>query len=193
MNIRNRKTRAARLFTLVEMIGVLAIIAILAAVLVPRVLDAIEDARVANVVQSIHTLQSAVTDYATKTPLTAVVGLEPALITAGKITSKFDAKITGVASSVDVVAATVAAGAPAGGTNFDLDGTAANGKITAGSMVVRLTLTAVPSMVAAKLNNSIDSGLPVVAPGVAQLTGRVTLAAAGATQTVYIYIAHVNP
>lgn len=50
-------------FTLVEMIGVLAVIAILGSLLVPRVLAAISDARIANAAATCKSVKVAVNEY----------------------------------------------------------------------------------------------------------------------------------
>lgn len=58
-------TRQGRVtaFTLIEVIGVMAVIAILAAVLVPRVLGAIQRGKVSSAAQSLGGLKSAITEY----------------------------------------------------------------------------------------------------------------------------------
>ena len=63
INVRGAEQRQSRAFTLIEMIGVLAVIAILAALLIPKVFNAINDARVNNVIVSYETIKTAVTDH----------------------------------------------------------------------------------------------------------------------------------
>src|SRR5262245_40733195 len=53
-------------FTLIEMIGVLSIIAILAAVLIPKVFEAINNARVYNAAMSVNTVKTACIDHYAK-------------------------------------------------------------------------------------------------------------------------------
>src|ERR1044071_4050175 len=53
-------------FTLIEMIGVLAVIAILAAVLVPKVFEAINNAKVNNAAMSCQTVKTAIIDHYAK-------------------------------------------------------------------------------------------------------------------------------
>src|SRR5260370_30670083 len=70
-------------FTLIEMIGVLAVIAILAAVLIPKVFEAINNARVNNAAMTINAVKTACIDHyakfgsfpldGTTTPPTALV------------------------------------------------------------------------------------------------------------------------
>ncbi len=50
-------------FTLIEVIGIMAVIAILAAVVVPRVLGAIQRSKVSSAAQSLGSLKSAITEY----------------------------------------------------------------------------------------------------------------------------------
>src|SRR5690242_10610666 len=58
--IRDGKTEA---FTLIEMIGVLAVIAILASLLIPRVFNAIADAKINNTVVGTETVKTALADH----------------------------------------------------------------------------------------------------------------------------------
>src|SRR5678809_499256 len=53
-------------FTLIEMIGVLAVIAILAAVLIPKVFEAINNARVNNAAMTINSAKTACVDHYAK-------------------------------------------------------------------------------------------------------------------------------
>src|SRR5213595_933602 len=62
----NRGTRGTKGFTLIEMIGVLAVIAILAAVLIPKVFEAINNARVNNAAMSCNTVKTAIADHYAK-------------------------------------------------------------------------------------------------------------------------------
>src|SRR6266704_6062192 len=63
MKIRCTKTRKANAFTLIEMIGVLAVIAILAALLIPKIFEAINNARINNAVVSYNTVKAACMDH----------------------------------------------------------------------------------------------------------------------------------
>src|SRR6266567_91727 len=57
----SRKSNQA--FTLIEMIGVLAVIAILASMLIPKIFEAINSARINNTVQSYNAIKTAVMDH----------------------------------------------------------------------------------------------------------------------------------
>lgn len=58
--LKNKETKA---FTLIEMIGVLAVIAILAALLIPKIFEAINNARINNSILSYNTVKTAVMDH----------------------------------------------------------------------------------------------------------------------------------
>src|SRR6266498_5403892 len=60
------KKKEAKAFTLIEMIGVLAVIAILAALLIPKIFEAINNARVNNALVSYNTVKTAVMDHYAK-------------------------------------------------------------------------------------------------------------------------------
>src|SRR5437879_12636549 len=53
-------------FTLIEMIGVLAVIAILAALLIPKIFEAINNARISNALVSYNTVKTACMDHYAK-------------------------------------------------------------------------------------------------------------------------------
>src|SRR5262249_43581211 len=58
-----RGSRGIHAFTLIEMIGVLAVIAILAAMLIPKVFEAINNARINNAAVSCETIKTAAADH----------------------------------------------------------------------------------------------------------------------------------
>src|SRR6266404_8833834 len=94
-------------FTLIEMIGVLAVIAILAAVLIPKVFEAINNARVNNAAMSLNAIKTACVDHyakfgsfpvdGTTTPPTALttpyVGFDTILVKEGLSDKPFAVKI----------------------------------------------------------------------------------------------------
>jgi prepilin-type N-terminal cleavage/methylation domain-containing protein len=66
MKITRRTNRARAGFTLIEMIGVLAVIAILAALLIPKIFEAISNARVNNAAVNTQTVKTAIADHYAK-------------------------------------------------------------------------------------------------------------------------------
>src|SRR5262249_51222686 len=63
----NRVTqRQVHAFTLIEMIGVLAVIAILASLLIPKIFEAINNARINNALISYNTVKTACMDHYAK-------------------------------------------------------------------------------------------------------------------------------
>src|SRR6266700_1983436 len=61
----NRKY-ALKGFTLIEMIGVLAVIAILASLLIPKIYEAINNARISNAALSYNSIKTALADHYAK-------------------------------------------------------------------------------------------------------------------------------
>src|SRR3989442_173611 len=61
--ISNQSRKSSQAFTLIEMIGVLAVIAILASMLIPKIFEAINSARVNNAAVSYNTMKTAVMDH----------------------------------------------------------------------------------------------------------------------------------
>src|SRR6266705_6484397 len=53
-------------FTLIEMIGVLAVIAILASLLIPKIYEAINNARISNAALSYNSIKTALADHYAK-------------------------------------------------------------------------------------------------------------------------------
>src|ERR1039458_4738799 len=62
----NKEKSRTSAFTLIEMIGVLAVIGILAALLVPKIFDAINNARINSAAVSIATVKTAIADHYAK-------------------------------------------------------------------------------------------------------------------------------
>src|SRR5438093_2514202 len=102
--------RPEHAFTLLEMIGLLAIIAILAALLVPKIFEAIQSARLGHTLLSCHTIKTAVLEhYAKFLSLASSNGIPLAvpptydsfdsiLLAEGLIDKLFDPKIGATAS-----------------------------------------------------------------------------------------------
>src|SRR6266705_3284177 len=136
--ISQRKSTQA--FTLIEMIGVLAVIAILASMLIPKILEAINSARINNTVQSYNAIKTAVMDHYGKygainfvgvpAPGHAAAGAEltaydrNTLLVEGLIDKAFVARVgtNWVIQATPVAAATTAATVPTGANEaYDLD------------------------------------------------------------------------
>ena len=63
MKVTNNQRKFTQGFTLIEMIGVLAVIAILASMLIPKIFEAINSARINNTIQSYNAIKTAVMDH----------------------------------------------------------------------------------------------------------------------------------
>jgi len=192
-------------FTLIEMIGVLAVIAILAALLVPKIFEAINNARVNNAAVSYNTAKTALADHYAKygtmlssngTPITVGAGeslnFDKVLVTEGFMDKPFIVKIgDGVTNHVEVMAAATAATAvTAANTAYDLDGSGTTPNDCAGSVVVQAVIYGVAAGDAKDLNDRID-GEALGATTAPDLKGRVKYAADGSgTMTVYMYMSH---
>ena len=105
----SRLQRGTAGFTLVEMIGVLAIIALLAGMLVPRIMQAIRDARVNSTAVSLNTLRAAVAQYMTKNNSLGTPGddgytlnYDATLVSDGDLDKGFEARI-GTAADVIII------------------------------------------------------------------------------------------
>src|SRR5260370_25833311 len=61
--ISKQKRKSNQAFTLIEMIGVLAVIAILASMLIPKIFEAINSARINNAAVSYNAIKTAVMDH----------------------------------------------------------------------------------------------------------------------------------
>jgi prepilin-type N-terminal cleavage/methylation domain-containing protein len=201
-----RNDRSA--FTLIEMIGVLAVIAILASMLIPRVFEAINSARVNATAVGCETIKTAVADHYGKygqfdlrfgtTPVTFngnfSANYDTNLMIEGLLDKPFSAKIAGGDPSTNALIELVkpaSANAPAGngGLGYALDGV---NVATTNALVVEAVLYGVTAADAKDLNDRID-GTALGAPDLstADNKGRVEYAqpTSGAT-TVYIYLTH---
>src|SRR6185503_8699440 len=108
----NAVTRKQRnqAFTLIEMIGVLAVIAILAAVLIPKVFEAINNAKVNNAAMSINTAKTAIADHYAKFGSLAssngvalaapLANFDNILVTEGFLDKPFTVKISAASASL---------------------------------------------------------------------------------------------
>lgn len=216
-NMTSRSSK--RGFTLVEMIGVLAIIAVLAALLIPRIFQAINEARVNSAAVSYSTIKSAAMGYYGKfgrfgdidgsaLQLTAP-GANPGdpdvpgagagkaadwadlvLLPAGFIEKPLETKI-GDDARLEIVPAEIATvAATAANSAYNLDGIATvENEASAGALVLQMVLTGVAEDDAKSLNDKIDGANFGSAIGADDVVGRVKYAA-GSPTTVRIYVAH---
>ena len=150
----------ARAFTLIEMVGVLAVIAILAAMLIPRVTNAIDDARINNTIGSCESATLAVTDHyfkyngfnlttngATLNP-SALTRFDNILMLEGLLDKPFSTKV-GTNGTLQV-----SQGGGYGGTGYKLDGT--NYLTTNMTYVVEAVLTGVQAQDAYAISSRLD-------------------------------------
>jgi type II secretory pathway pseudopilin PulG len=187
------------------MIGVLAVIAILAALLVPKIFEAINNARVNNAAVSYNTAKTALADHYAKfgtmlssngTPIVAGVGestnFDKVLVAEAFMDKPFIVKIgDGTGNRVEIIPAVTAATAvTAANAAFDLDGSGVAVNDAPGSVVVWAVIEGVAAGDAKDLNDRIDGPTLGVNTG-ADLKGRVKYAdPAGGTTTVYMYLSH---
>lgn len=203
MKIPSTKRPSLNAFTLIEMIGVLAVIGILAALLVPKIFEAINNARVNSTAVSIATIKTAVADHYAKygtllssngSTLTVTLGapvtnFDTILLNEQFIDKTLSVKLTDPTNTfVALEPAPAATGSPVTETGpfpisttatdwgFALasNGPAASANTIAGTAVVAVTLNNVLEADAQALNNLIDGpALGVPLGGGADLYGRV--------------------
>jgi prepilin-type N-terminal cleavage/methylation domain-containing protein len=202
----NRKS-ARKGFTLIEMIGVLAVIAILASLLIPKIYEAINNARISNSALSYNTVKTALADHYAKygsltssngvtiaTPIPAFDGI---LLAEGFLDKPFQVKIgtAGATNTFVEVRQAVAATTAPDGSNvpaYDLDANAAPVNDATGSAVVQCVISGVTLGDAFALSTLLDGpSLSAVDSSVGSddFKGRVRYAATAVT-TVYIYVTH---
>ena len=157
-------------FTLIEMIGVLAVIAVLAALLIPKIFESINNARINQVVLSCQTIKTAVLEHYGKfqslassngVPLTTLPNdnFDGVLLAEGLIDQTFTAKI-GVTSFIRVRSVTgfsanttVDPAVPSSG--YDLDGDGMN-DIVGAQYLIEAIIVQVSDADARDLNNILD-------------------------------------
>ena len=189
MKIKYNQNRKANAFTLIEMIGVLAVIAILAALLIPKVFEAINNARVNNTIVSYNTVKAACIDHYAKfgaidktangVTLTAaqLAAYDTTLLSEGFLDKPFIIKV-GTNSFVQVTNT----------ASYLLDGTI-NATSNA-TYVVEAVIQGVPYADAKDINDRLDSDkAPFTFPasGTADNAGRVKW---DGSSTVRIYLTH---
>jgi prepilin-type N-terminal cleavage/methylation domain-containing protein len=213
--IRNQPRLVHQGFTLIEMIGVLAVIAILASMLIPKIFEAINSARINNTVQSYNAIKTAVMDHYGKygainfigvpAPGTATTAAQLAaydrlvLLPEQMIDKPFIARV-GTNWVIQAVAGVTAATAVDGvNSAYDLDGSSAAANDAApAAFVVEAVISGVAAADAIEISQRLDgpgtAAQPLSFPGGgADLAGRVKYAdpaANGGVTDVHIYICH---
>jgi type II secretory pathway pseudopilin PulG len=205
LNSVNKKTiKKTEAFTLIEMIGVLAVIAILAAMLIPRVFEAINNARINNAAVTSETLKAAAADHYGKygkfdqqfgtNALTFTAGLSThydtgVLIPEGLLDKPFSVKIGGGDPSTNCVLQLCQTAKDNGGNGYKLDGT--NNATATAQFVLEEVIYGVSAADAKDLNDRIDGTALGTALGTADAAGRVEYALPNnGTTTVYVYLTH---
>jgi len=192
-------------FTLIEMIGVLAVIAILAAVLIPKVFEAINNARVSNAAMTCQTAKTACADHYAKfgsltssnntsTLTLPYADFDKVLLAETFLDKPFAVKIGDGLDANNNVSLTAATGAglSATGPDYDLDG---DGTIdtAATTTVVEAVISAAALEDARSLDRLIDGvSLSYTGVAVSDLRGRVKWAQQGSTGTydIRVYLTH---
>jgi type II secretory pathway pseudopilin PulG len=208
-----KKTKRALGFTLVELIGVMAVIAILSAMLIPKIFDAINSARIEHAAASINTIRTAVASHYTKygafadshgvffTPAgVATGGTQEAdaaafdtlvLMKDRMIDKRFGVKLgdqldTNLVRVRVIESAANAAAITASSANYDFDGVGAVVDTNNGSLVVEAVITGVNGNDAKELKEMIDGNdltNPTPAIGEAATLGRVKYPAIATGET----------
>jgi len=185
------------------MIGVLAVIAILASMLIPRVFEAINSARVNATAVACETIKTATADhYGKYGQFDQIYGTNPVSFTAGLdvgydtnvlmfeqlLDKPFSAKIAGGDPSTNSIIQLVKSGTGNGTTGYSLDG---SGTITTANaaFVLEAVMFGVSQADAKDLNDRIDGTALGAVAGTADAKGRVEYGAGNPT-TVYVYLTH---
>jgi prepilin-type N-terminal cleavage/methylation domain-containing protein len=204
MKTNRLEKRGINAFTLIEMIGVLAVIAILAALLIPKIFEAINNARVNNAAVSYNTVKSALADHYAKfgslvssngAIITAGIGestnFDRVLITEGFTDKPFQVKIAGggTNSYVRLVPALGLVAADTVNASYDLDRSGAINDAV-GGVVVEAVIVGATEADAKDLNDRLDGPTLGTAIGTDDTFGRVKYATSTSSTTIHIYITH---
>lgn len=191
-------------FTLIEMIGVLAIIALLAGMLVPRIVQAIKEARVQSTVVSLNTLRAAVAQYYAKHgTLADLNSISDDLVSEGFLDKPLDVKIGSGYTFNKVTGSDAKDGANSTLKRYDLDGNGGYDTANA-SYVIEVRINGVSLEDAYKLSSAIDGSSLSDDPSSSDdnddgangnsddVRGRVEydFGSSGTSGTIYVYIAH---
>jgi len=197
------KSKKSLGFTLVELIGVMAVIAILSAMLIPKIFDAINSARIEHAAASVNTMRTAVASHYTKygafadstgtffTPTGVATGGTQeddaadfdtlVLMKDRMIDKRFAVKLGDQLATTLVRVRVIEAAATTADidettANYDFDGVATSVDTTNGSLVVEAVITGVNANDAKELKEMIDGNdltNPTPAVGAAATLGRV--------------------
>lgn len=201
-------------FTLIEMIGVLAVIAILASMLIPRVFEAINSARVNSTAVACETIKTAAADHFGKYGQFDLLNGQPPVVQAGSpIVTNYDLTVLMPEGLLDKPFSAKIAGADANANSFvqlvrgtagnlggpdqkgySLDGTGSISTTNA-SFILEAVIKHVSQADAKDLNDRIDGtalGTPNGALGVPDTFGRVEYGApqSDGSVDVYVYLTH---
>ena len=179
-----KQNRRSKGFSMVEMVGVLAVIAIMAAMLTPKIMSSINDARLNSTQGSLDATKAAVVNFYSKYgSFTNQLNFDQLLVTLEYLERPFDCRI-GSGSDVQIVA-----GPGAGGFGYKFDGINTN-TATAGN-VVECAITNVPIADAQALSVLIDgAALSASNQITSDLRGRVVYSFSSGSGMVYVYLAH---
>jgi len=205
MKISLNQKSARKGFTLIEMIGVLAVIAILASLLIPKIFEAINNARISNVSLSYNTVKTALADHYSKfgslvssngtsfgVGTSVLLNFDKVLVSEGFLDKAFSVKIgdqsVGATQHVEVVAALDTSAAPtATDSRYSLAGDNVNEAV--GSAVAQVVIPGVLESDARALSLLLDGATMSTAIGTSDTSGRVKYAT-GSPTVVYIYLTH---
>ena len=210
MQVNSNQRKRVQGFTLIEMIGVLAVIAILASMLIPKIFEAINSARINNTIQSYNAIKTGVLDHYGKYGAINLLGTTQTSYAAGSaqmnaydrqillpealIDKPFVARV-GTNWVIQAVAGGLTTDAVTGiNSSYDLDGSGtANNDAGGASFVVEAVISSVATADAIDISTRLD-GLSMSQPAnsaLADLAGRVKYATpVNGLTDVYIYICH---
>lgn len=207
MRIRQHRSPSAQSgFTLVEAVGVLAIMAILASMLIPRVFQSINEARVEGAVLGYNTLKSATITYFSRfgrlggnggtnySPGQLTAGVpqwdRTVLQPSGYLERAFETRLAVEANAQLSAAPTSGTAVTPTNAAYDLDGSGSSTSDASGQVVLELILSGVFEEDARDLSSRID-GQALGSTSGPDLRGRVKYGAAtdGLTE-VHVYVAH---
>ena len=205
LNVTNNRKAGA--FTLIEMIGVLAVIAILAALLIPRVFNAINDARVNSVIVGAQTVKTAtIQTYANNgrfdatnnmpvtVPSTPWSGYDTNVLMAQGLLDKPFLTKAGTNSYVQLISlsgitpSTAVTGNSSGA--YSLQGVSGQNDVT-GTYVVECVVEGVAEADAQTISQRIDGATMSQTAFIGDSLGRVKYSSSGGGPVdVHIYLAH---